>query len=313
MQFNDDHYLWVEKYRPHTIADTILPKELKAHFQQFVDQKNIPNLLFTGGAGIGKTTVARSMLEQIGSDYMVINGSLNRGIDMLRNEIAGFATTMSFAGGRKYVILDEADNLTHVIQPALRNFMEEYSKNCGFILTCNYKNRIIPALHSRCSVVDFTISKKEASAIAGQFFKRTCEILGLEGIKYDRQVVAKLIQKYYPDWRRTLNELQRYSSTGNIDSGILVGNTASISSLLTLMKDKNFTEARHWVKENIDSDPAALLRAFYDASVEHFNINSIPLLVILVAKYQYQSTFSADPEVNVMAFIAECMVNLDFK
>ncbi|MGZ4849777.1 MAG: AAA family ATPase [Candidatus Bathyarchaeia archaeon] len=313
MIVREEHFLWVEKYRPLSIAETILPRELKAHFQQFVDQKNIPNLLLSGSAGVGKTTVARAMLEEIGCDYMIINGSLNRGIDLLRNELAGFATTMSFSGGRKYVILDEADSLTHIIQPALRNFMEEYSKNCGFILTCNYKNRIIPALHSRCSVVDFSISKKEAQQLAKEFFKRACQILELESITFDPKVVATLIGKYYPDWRRTLNELQRYSSTGTIDSGILVSSNTSITSLIGFMKDKNYTEVRHWVKENLDSDANALLRSFYDASVEHFDAGSIPLLVIFVAKYQYQGAFSADPEVNIMAFLAECMVNLDFK
>lgn len=232
---------------------------------------------------------------------------------MLRNEIGGFATTMSFAGGRKYVILDEADNLTHVIQPALRNFMEEYSRNCGFILTCNYKNRIIPALQSRCSVVDFTISKKETSQLGGQFFKRVCQILDQEKITFDPKSVAALVQKHYPDWRRTLNELQRYSSTGTIDSGILVNKNSNITALIGFMKDKNYTDVRYWVKENLDSDPSALLRTFYDTAVEHFNANSVPLLVITVAKYQYQSAFAADPEVNIMAFLAECMVGMDFK
>lgn len=313
MQSREEHFLWVEKYRPRTIEDCILPKDLKAHFQQFVDQKNIPHLLLSGGAGIGKTTVAKAMIEQIGSDYLFINASLNRGIDMLRVEVTGFASTMSFAGGRKYVILDEADSLTHDVQKALRNFTEEYSKNCGFILTCNYKNKILPALHSRCAVIDFNVSKRDAQKLALQFFKRACEILETENVTYDQKSVAALVQRYYPDWRRALNELQRYSSTGTVDSGILVNNTSNISTLIGLMKDKNYTEVRHWVKENVDTDPAALLRSFYDASLEHLDPQYVPLLVILVAKYQYQGAFSADPEVNVMAFLAECLVNMEFR
>lgn len=310
---DDRHFLWVEAYRPHTIEECILPKELKSYFQQFVDQKNIPNLLLAGSAGVGKTTVARAMIEQIGSDYMVINGSLNRGIDMLRVEVTGFATTMSFAGGRKYIILDEADSLTHHIQPALRNFMEEYSKNCGFILTCNYKNKIIPALQSRCSTIDFTVPKRDAQKLALLFFKRACEILENEGIQFDQKSVAALVQRHYPDWRRVLNELQRYSSNGAIDSGVLVHNSTNISSLISLMKNKNYTEVRHWVKENVDTDPATLLRTFYDASLEHLDPEYVPLLVVLVAKYQYQGAFTADPEVNIMAFLAECIINMEFK
>jgi len=313
MLVREEQFLWTEKYRPQTINDIILQKELKGHFQQFVTQENIPNLLLTGSAGVGKTTVAKAMLSEIGADYMLINGSLNRGIDAVRNEIAGFASTVSFAGGRKYVIIDEADNLTPDAQKSLRSFMEEFAKNCGFILTCNYKNKIIPALHSRCSVIDFTISKKEATKLAGQFFKRTCEILENENVTFDNKVVASLIQKYYPDWRRALNELQRYASFGVIDSGILVSTNTDISSLVRLMKEKDYTSARHWVKENINSDPSQLMRDFYDASLIVVPSQDVPLLVMLVAKYQFQSAFSADPEVNVMAFLAEVMVNIEFK
>jgi len=207
-----DEFLWVEKYRPKNINDCVLPAELKATFQQFVDNQNIPNLLLTGGAGVGKTTVARAMLEQIGADYIIINGSMNGNIDTLRNEIQQFASSVSFTGGRKYVILDEADYLNaNSTQPALRNFMEEFSRNCGFILTCNFKQRIIEPLHSRCSVVDFKIAKSDVPRLASQFFKRIVSILDQEGIKYDKAVVAELITKHVPDWRRVLNELQRYS------------------------------------------------------------------------------------------------------
>lgn len=314
MQINEEHFLWVEKYRPRTVAEAILPKELKAHFQQFVDQDNVPNLLMAGAAGVGKTTIAKSMLEQLGCDYIMINGSLNRGIDAVRNDIANFASTVSFSGGRKYVIIDEADNLTPDAQKSLRAFMEEFAKNCGFILTCNYKNKIIPALHSRCSVIDFTIAKKEASKLAGQFFKRVSEILENENVTFDQKAVAGLVQRFYPDWRRCLNELQRYASAGSIDSGILSNYSgAPLAALVSLIKEKNYTEVRHWVKENLHSDPSALMREFYDASLELLSPAYIPMMVILVAKYQYQAAFSADPEVNVMAFLAEVMVNVEFR
>ena len=218
-----EEFLWVEKYRPKKIADTILPADIKATFQQFVDQQNVPNLLLTGGAGVGKTTVARAMLEEIGADYIVINGSMNGNIDTLRNEILSFASTVSFSGGRKYVILDEADYLNgNSTQPALRNFMEEFSKNCGFILTCNFKSRIIEPLHSRCSIVEFKIPPKEKPLLAGEFYKRTLKILETENIKFNKNVVGELIARHFPDWRRVLNELQRYSVGGEIDSGILV-------------------------------------------------------------------------------------------
>jgi DNA polymerase III delta prime subunit len=310
----EEHFLWVEKYRPKKIEDTILPKELKQQFQEFIKQENIPNLLLTGSSGVGKTTVARAMLDEIGSDYMIINASLNGKKETLHNEIGGFASTVSWAGGRKYVILDEADHLTFHMQPALRNFMEEFAKNCGFILTCNYKNKILPALHSRCSVVDFTISKKDSTKLAAQFFKRVGEILEAEGVTFDNKVVAKLVQRYYPDWRRTLNELQRLSAGGVIDSSALddVG-TDNLGVLVGLIKDKNYTEARHWVKDNLNSDPGGLMRAFYDESLEFLTPDSIPELVVLLARYQYQSAFAADPEINMMAFLAEVMVSVEFK
>ena len=251
-----DNFLWVEKYRPRTIAETVLPASLKATFQQFVDQKNIPNLLLSGPAGVGKTTVARAMLEELECDYIVINGSMNGNIDTLRNEILNFASSVSFTGGRKYVILDEADYLNaNSTQPALRNFMEEFSANCGFILTCNFKNRIIAPLHSRCSVVDFAVGKEDRPKMAAQFMKRALDILQREGVEFDKAVVATLIQKHFPDWRRVLNELQRYSSTGKIDSGILADlRETSIADLVQLMRDKNYTGMRKWVAENIDQD-----------------------------------------------------------
>jgi len=305
-----DHFLWVEKYRPKTVSDTILPQELKKTFEQFVAQRNVPNLILSGTAGVGKTTVARAMLEELGCDYIEINGSMNGNIDTLRNEILTFASSISLSGGRKYVILDEADYLNpNSTQPALRNFMEEFSKNCGFILTCNFKNRIIEPLHSRCSVVDFKISKKDMAKLASMFFKRVEYILNIEKIEYDKAVVAKVLEKYFPDWRRTLNELQKYSSTGNIDSGILANlQEASIKELIVLMKGKNYSDMRHWVSANLDTDINSLYREFYDIAYDYFEKQSVPMLVLLIAKYQYQNAFSANPDINFMAFLTECMI-----
>lgn len=309
-----DQFLWVEKYRPKAISDTILPADLKATFQQFVDQKNIPNLILSGSAGVGKTTVARAMLEELECDYIVINGSMNGNIDTLRNEIQNFASSVSFTGGRKYVILDEADYLNpNSTQPALRNFMEEFSRNCGFILTCNFKNRIIEPLHSRCSVIDFKIGKKDMTKLAGQFFKRTQTILKQEGIDFDPAVVAEVIQKHFPDWRRVLNELQRYSATGAIDSGILANmQETSIRELTNLMRDKDYTGMRNWVHNNLDTDINGLYRQFYDTAVDFMDKGTVPLLVMLIAKYQYQQAFAADPEINFMAFLTETLIECQF-
>lgn len=310
-----EEFLWVEKYRPKTVEEAILPVELKSVFQQFVDQGNIPNLILSGNAGVGKTTIARAMLEQLGCSYIMINGSLDRNIDVLRNQIADFASTLSLVGGRKYVILDEADYLnSQSTQPALRNFMEEYSKNCGFILTCNYKNRIIPALHSRCSVVDFKISKKDMAKLAMQFMKRVNIILNTEHIKYETAVVAEVIQKYFPDWRRVLNELQRYSATGAIDSGILAGmKDLSINDLIELLKDKNFTGIRKWCSDNIDNDQHTIYRSIYDKCAEFVKPDTIPYLVMILAKYQYQAAFAANPEINMVACLTEIMMECKFQ
>ena len=261
-------FLWVEKYRPNTLSDCILPDELKNTFQEFVNQQNIPNLLLSGSAGVGKTTVAKAMLEELGADYIVVNGSLHGNIDTLRTEIMNFATTVSFSEGRKYVILDEADYLNpQSTQPALRNFMEEYSKNCGFILTCNFKNRIIEPLQSRCSVVDFLFPKKLAPSLAGSFFERVKNILEQEQVKYDEKVLAEIIQRHFPDWRRVLNELQRYSVSGIIDIGILSNSSQNaFKSLIALLKGKQFSDMRKWVAQNIDSDPTSIMRQLYDSS-----------------------------------------------
>lgn len=306
--------LWVEKYRPKKIADTILPAELKATFQQFVDNKQVPNLLLTGGAGVGKTTVAKAMLEELGCDYIVINGSMNGNIDTLRNDIMQFASSVSFTGGRKYVILDEADYLNpNSTQPALRNFMEEYSGNCGFILTCNFKNRIIEPLHSRCSVVEFKIAKSDLAKLAGQFFKRVESILTSEGVQYDKAVVAEVIKKHLPDWRRVLNELQRYSATGKIDAGILVNlSDENFKKLIEALRGKNFNEMRKWVAEHADSD-TAIFRKIYDSAHEYLKPQSIPQVVLLIAEYQYKAAFVTDPEINLAAFLTNMMVEAEWQ
>jgi DNA polymerase III delta prime subunit len=309
-----EEFLWVEKYRPVTIQDTILPENLKQTFQEFVNQGNIPNLLLSGSAGCGKTTVARAMLEELGCDYIVINGSLNGNIDTLRNEIMQFASSVSLMGGRKYVILDEADYLNpNSTQPALRNFMEEFSRNCGFILTCNFKNRIIEPLQSRCSVVVFKIKKTDVPALAAQMMKRLCYILDTESVVYDKAVLVELIKKHYPDWRRVINELQRYSATGKIDSGLLANITeSSYKDLVRFLKEKDFTNTRKWVAENIDTDATAIFRTLYDTASQYVSKNSVPNLVLILAKYQYQAAFVSDHEINLTACLTEMMIDLEY-
>ena len=310
-----EEFLWVERYRPKTIADTILPDNLKATFQEFVNQKNIPNLILAGPAGCGKTTVARAMLEELECDYIIINGSMNGNIDTLRNEIKNFASAVSLAGGRKYVILDEADYLNgNSTQPALRNFMEEFSKNCGFILTCNYKNRIIEPLHSRCSVIDFKITKKELPPLAQQFMRRVCNILTTESIEFDKAVVAEVLKKHFPDWRRVLNELQRYSATGKIDSGILVNlQEVTLKTLMTFLKERDYTNMRKWVAENIDNDANAMYRMIFDQANQYITKDTIPAVVLIVGKYQYQHAFAADAEINLVCCLTEIMMEADWK
>lgn len=309
-----DDFLFVEKYRPKTVADTILPDNLKKTFQQFVDQENIPNLILSGSPGVGKTTIAKAMLEELHCDYIVINGSMNGNIDTLRNEIQQFASSVSLQGGRKYVILDEADYLNpNSTQPALRNFMEEYSKNCGFILTCNFKNRIISPLHSRCSMVDFTLQNSDKVQLAAEMFKRSCGILTKENIEFDKKVVAEVVKKYFPDNRRILNELQKYGSCGKIDTGILSNvQDVSIKTLTTALKEKNFTEVRKWVAQNSDVDSSEIFRTIYDGASEFLTNASIPQLVLILADYQHKAAFVADPEINMTACLTEIMVNCEF-
>ena len=307
--------LWVEKYRPQTISDAILPFELKQTFQQFVDNQNCPNLLLSGSAGCGKTTVAKAMLEELGCTYMMINGSEESGIDVLRNKIKNFASTVSMDGKRKYVILDEADYLNpQSTQPALRGFIEEFSKNCGFILTCNFKNRIIEPLHSRCSSIEFRIPNEEKPQLAMDFMNRLEVILNNEQIYYDKKVVASLIQKFFPDWRRVLNELQRYSASGKIDAGILVNlSEDSIKELLTFLKSKEFTNVRRWIVNNLDNDPSRIYRRIYDSLYDNLDNRTIPNAVLVLADYSYKSAFVADQEINLLACMTELMTQVKFK
>lgn len=312
---NED-FLWVEKYRPKTVGETILPESLKTTFQTFVDQDNIPNLLLTGSAGVGKTTIAKAMLEELGCDYIVINGSdEGRLIDTLRTKIKNFASSMSLAGGRKYVILDEADYLNaETVQPALRNFMEEFSSNCGFILTCNFEKKLIAPLHSRCSVIDFRMSKDDKPAMAAQMFKRVSQILKDENVEFEAAVVAEVVKKHFPDNRRILNELQRYGATGKIDQGILVNfSDVNIKELMTALKDKEFTVVRKWVAHNVEGSGTEIFRKIYDNISEFAKPSSVPMVIVTLAEYQYKAAFVADPEVNMMAMFCELMVECEWK
>ena len=308
-------FLWVEKYRPTSIDACILPNSLKDSFSEFVKNKHIPNLILSGGPGIGKTTVAKAMVEQIGATWMMINGSEESGIDVLRTKIKNFASTVSLEGGRKYIILDEADYLNpQSTQPALRGFMEEFHKNCGFILTCNYKNRLIEPLHSRCSVVDFIIAKGDKPKLASDFFNRVKMILSDENVKFDRKVVAELLNKYFPDWRRILNELQRYSASGQIDAGILVNlSEVNINELMVALKRQEFTNVRKWIVNNLDNDPVRIYRRIYDSLYDNIDKSTIPHAVIILAEYSYKSAFVADQEINLLACFTEIMAQVKFK
>ena len=308
-------FLWVEQYRPSDVSSCILPKNLKDTFSKFIVQGDVPNLILSGGSGVGKTTVAKAMLDELDCTHMMINGSEESGIDVLRTKIKNFASTVSLHGGRKYIILDEADYLNpQSTQPALRGFMEEFHKNCGFVLTCNYKNRLIEPLHSRCSVIEFTIPNSEKPKLASEFMKRVALILDEQKVKYDERVVAEVINKYFPDWRRILNELQRYAPSGTIDAGILVNIAeVNIKELMVSMKNKEFTNVRKWVVDNLDNDPVKLYRRIYDNLYNYVDGSSIPHVVVILADYQYKSAFSADQEINMLACLTEIMANVNFK
>ena len=310
-----DTFLWVEQYRPKTVDDCILPQSLKDTFKEFVEHGNVPNVILSGGPGVGSTTIAKAVLDEIGATYMMINGSEESGIDVLRTKIKNFASTVSLEGGRKYLILDEADYLNpQSTQPALRGFMEEFHKNCGFILTCNYKNRLIEPLHSRCSVIDFTIPKSEKPSLASEFMKRMIFILQNEKVEYDKKVLVEVIQRHFPDWRRILNELQRYSVSGRIDAGILVDMAEiNIKELMKFMKEKEFTNVRKWVVNNLDMDSVRLYRSIYDSLYTFLDHSTIPHVVIVLAEYQHKSAFSADQEINLLACLTEIMTRGKFK
>ena len=310
-----DTFLWAEQYRPKTVDDCILPQSLKDTFKEFVEHGNVPNVILSGGPGVGKTTIAKAVLDEIGATYMMINGSEESGIDVLRTKIKNFASTVSLEGGRKYIILDEADYLNpQSTQPALRGFMEEFHKNCGFILTCNYKNRLIEPLHSRCSVIDFTIPKSEKPNLAMEFMKRVEFIIQSENVEYDKKVLIEVIQRHFPDWRRILNELQRYSVSGRIDAGILVDMAEiNIKELMKFMKEKEFTNVRKWVVNNLDMDSVRLFRSIYDNLYTFVDPSSIPHVVCVLAEYQYKAAFSADQEINLLACLTEIMARGKFK
>jgi DNA polymerase III delta prime subunit len=313
MDYRENEFLWVEKYRPKKLEDCILPANQKKIFQEMLTKGEIQNMLLCGGAGMGKTTVARALCEELETDYIIINGSEESGIDVLRTKIKQFASSVSFTGKVKVVILDEADYLNpNSTQPALRAFIEEFSSNCRFILTCNFKNRVIPPLHSRTAVIEFKLPKADKPKIAAAFFKRVTEILAIEKIEADSKVVAKVIEKHFPDYRRVLNELQRYSSAGKIDEGIFVNLTEiSFNELVSSLKDKDWKKMRTWVVNNIDNDPHTIFRKLYDSLCD--DVVQVPQLVLLLADYQYKSAFCADQEINLVACLTEIMAAVEFK
>ena len=308
-------FLWVEQYRPQTIDECILPTDIKETFQSFVDRGEISNLLLAGPPGCGKTTVARALCEQMGADYMFINGSEESGIDTLRTKIKNFASTVSLSGGKKVVILDEADYLNpQSTQPAMRGFIEEFHKNCRFILTCNFKNRLIEPLHSRFSTIDFKIANKDRPVLASKLFAKVGIILKAQSIPFDEAVVAELINKHFPDYRRILNELQRYSVSGKIDTGILANiSDDNLNKLILLLKEKDFTNMRKWVVNNLDNDPVVVFRRIYDTMYENLESETIPHAVLILADYSYKSAFVADQEVNLVACLTEIMSQCKFK
>ena len=307
--------LWVEKYRPRTIEDCILPESIKKTLRDVVSQNKIPNMMFTGTSGIGKTTAARAICNETQADYLVINGSdEGRMIDTLRTKLTQFCSTISLSGSRKVVIIDEADYMNaDSVQPAMRNFTERFADNCSFIFTCNYKNRIIEPIHSRCAVIDFSLKNGEKQVIAARFMKRVEGILTDESIDYDKEVIAKLVLKHFPDFRRVLNELQRYSTSGEINSGVLANiKEMNLKELIDSLREKNFSKMRQWVVANVDNDPATVYRKIYDELYNVVDKGSIPQAVLTIAEYQYKSAFVADQEINLVACLVELMAECEF-
>ena len=310
-----ENILWVERYRPQTVKDCILPAYLKEPFQPYVDSKSIPNLLLTGGPGMGKTTVAKAMCKEIGLDYLVVNGSEETGIDLLRNKLDSYCSSVSLRGGRKVIIIDEGDYLNPTsTQPAMRGFIERFADNCSFIITCNYLNRIIEPIHSRCSVIEFKITKKNQPKMASLFLQRVLDILKENQIQFEEKIIAEVILKYFPDFRRILNELQRYSQHGTIDSGIFQQfSDTNFKKLISALKDKKFSEIRKWVVDNSDNDPKLIYRKLYDNLNDYLEPQTIPTAILLLADYQYKAAFCADHEINLTACLIEMMVDCTWK
>ena len=311
-----DDFLWVEKYRPHKISDCVLPSDLKEPFSEFIEQGKVPNLILTGGPGTGKTTAAKALCEETETDYLMVNGSdEGRNIDTVRTTLNQFCSSVSMTGNRKAIIMDEADYMNpDSVQPALRGFIEKFGNNVSFLFTCNYPSRIIDPIHSRCSVLDFSIPINEKQKIGGQYLERCSSILTENSIDFDKKVIAELIMKYFPDFRRVLNELQRYSSSGKIDAGILTSlQELNIGELVSYLKNKKFSEMRKWANVNMDTDIARVFRKMYDALSNHLKPQSVPQAVLIIAEYQYKSAFVADQEINLVACLTEIMVECEFK
>ena len=308
-----NNFLWVEKYRPTKISECILEESTSKIFDGFIKNKEIPHLMLAGSAGIGKTTIAKILCNEIGADFVMINASADRGIDTIRNKVTQFASSKSFSSSVKVIILDEADSLTPEAQKAIRGVFEEFYRNCRFILTCNYKNKLIEAIHSRCSVIDFSITPSNKPSLALKLLDRIEHILTSESVKYDKEVLVQLIMKFFPDFRRLINELQRYSSAGEINSGILSMNSIQINELIGFLSKKEFTNVRKWVADNIDNESDSIYRSIYDSLYDYLKPGSIPEAVVIIAEYQYKSAFVADPEINILAALVEIMLRCEFK